>query len=92
MDTIVLVEKVGASIDVLLVNGTLKEGDTIILCGMNGPIESTIRQLIVPKPLEEIRDSHAICDRILKVDGVQGVKILGIQKHKSPVNSIEFDL
>lgn len=68
-------EKVGSTIDVLLVHGTLKLGDKIVLCGMNGPILTSIRQLLVPKPLQETRDKEATCEKIQMIQGVHGVKI-----------------
>ena len=50
-----VVEGLGTTIDVILVNGILQEGDTIVVCGLNGPIVTTIRALLTPPPMHEIR-------------------------------------
>ena len=43
-----VIEGHGTTIDVLLVNGTLHVGDTIVIAGFNGPIVTTIRALLTP--------------------------------------------
>ena len=45
-----VVEGLGHTVDVVLVNGTLKEGDTIVLSTMEGPVVTTIRALLTPPP------------------------------------------
>lgn len=45
----------GVTIDVVLVNGVLKVGDTIVISGMNGPIVTSIRALLTPQPMKEMR-------------------------------------
>jgi len=39
------IEGLGSTIDVVLVNGTLAEGDKIVTAGFKGPITATIRAL-----------------------------------------------
>lgn len=57
-----VIEGLGTTLDVVLVNGVLHEGDRIVVCGLNGPIVTQVRALLTPQPLKELRVRvSAIC-------------------------------
>lgn len=64
----------GTTIDVILRNGILKEGDTLILMGNDGPFIATIRALLMPQPLKELRVKNAYISHS-SVLAAQGVKV-----------------
>lgn len=49
------IEGLGTTIDVILVNGRIKEGDRFVLSGFSGVITSQVRGLLTPQPLKELR-------------------------------------
>lgn len=49
------VEEMGTTLDVILSNGHLNYGDTIVLCGTDGPIVTKVRALLTPQPMRELR-------------------------------------
>jgi translation initiation factor 5B len=50
-----VLEGLGHTVDVVLVNGTLREGDTIVVSTLEGPVVTNIRALLTPPPNRELR-------------------------------------
>jgi translation initiation factor 5B len=70
-----IIEGLGPTCDVVLVNGTLKEGDNIVISTMDGPVVTQIRALLTPPPNKESRvKSEYIHHR--SIHGATGVKIV----------------
>uniref|UniRef100_A0A0E0L6J1 Eukaryotic translation initiation factor 5B n=1 Tax=Oryza punctata TaxID=4537 RepID=A0A0E0L6J1_ORYPU len=69
-----VVEGHGTTVDVVLVNGILHEGDQIVVCGMQGPIVTTVRALLTPHPMRELRVKGTY-QHHKKIRAAQGVKI-----------------
>ncbi|XP_066563025.1 eukaryotic translation initiation factor 5B isoform X2 [Amia ocellicauda] len=72
----------GTTIDVILINGVLREGETIIVPGVEGPIVTQIRGLLLPPPLKELRVKNQY-EKHKEVCTAQGVKILGKDLEKT---------
>ncbi|XP_077152659.1 eukaryotic translation initiation factor 5B isoform X1 [Ranitomeya variabilis] len=72
----------GTTIDVILINGRLKEGDTVIVPGVEGPIVTQIRGLLLPPPMKELRVKNQY-EKHKEVLAAQGVKILGKDLEKT---------
>lgn len=69
-----VIDGLGTTIDVVLLNGLLKVQDTICIAGLNGPIVTQVRALLTPQPMKELRvkaeyQSHQ------KIRGAMGIKI-----------------
>lgn len=71
----------GTTVDVILVNGTLRVGDILVLTGTDGAIMTPIRELLMPQPLKELRVKNEYGHHKV-VRGAQGVKVLakGLEK------------
>ncbi|MEM2388006.1 MAG: translation initiation factor IF-2 [Candidatus Thermoplasmatota archaeon] len=69
----------GTTIDVIIYNGVIKEGDEIIVAGKKGAIVTTIRALLKPKPLDEIRAPEEKFRRVKIATAACGVKIAAPQ-------------
>ena len=64
----------GATLDVVVYDGTITEGDQIVVGGVNDPILTEIRALLQPQPNAEIRVENRF-ERVDAVAAAAGVKI-----------------
>ncbi|MDZ5811244.1 translation initiation factor IF-2 [Halorubrum sp. AD140] len=64
----------GATIDTVVYDGVVRNGDTIVVGGQDEPIVTEIRALLQPRPLEEIRTEKQF-EKVAEVGAAAGVKI-----------------
>jgi translation initiation factor 5B len=69
-----IIEGLGTTIDVILSNGVLREGDRVVLCGLNGAISTNIRALLTPAEMKELRVKSVYVHN-KEVKAAMGVKI-----------------
>lgn len=65
----------GTTIDTIIYNGVLKSTDTIAIGTKNEPVITTIKALLKPKPMDEIRDPRERFDSVKEVSAAAGIKI-----------------
>ena len=69
-----MIEGHGTTIDIILLSGSIKVGDTIVVSGINGPIVTKIRALLTPQPLKEMRIKSEYLHHE-SLTGAMGIKI-----------------
>jgi translation initiation factor 5B len=65
----------GTTLNAIIYDGILHAEDTIVIGGKEGPITTNIRAILVPQPLEEIRDSKKKFNTIPEAHAAAGIKI-----------------
>src|SRR5437660_1714071 len=65
----------GVTIDAMIYNGRLEVDDQIMVAGRNGIIGTRVRALLLPKPLDEIRDPRDKFSNVKSVDAAAGIKM-----------------
>eukprot|EP00796_Vickermania_ingenoplastis_P010590 gene10589-7357_t len=68
------VQGMGFTIDCILINGELHEGQNICLCGQSGPIYTQIRLLLTPQPMKEMRAKSSF-EHHSTIKAAMGIKI-----------------
>jgi len=66
----------GITVNAIIFDGVLRSGDTIVLMGLNKPIVTKVRALLMPKPLDEMRDPRDRFNQVEEVRSSAGVKIV----------------
>lgn len=69
-----VIEGLGTTIDIILTGGTIREGNTIMVVGLDGPIVATIRALLTPHPMKEMRVKGQYLHH-KEIKAAQGIKI-----------------
>ena len=65
----------GTTLDTIIYNGVLKSTDKIAIGTKTDPVVTTIKALLKPKPLDEIRDPRERFDSVKEVSAASGIKI-----------------
>ena len=65
----------GTTVNAIIYDGVLNADDTIVIGGKEGPISTKIRAILVPQPLDEIRDPRKKFNSIQNVHAAAGIKI-----------------
>jgi translation initiation factor 5B len=66
----------GATADVILYDGVLRKGDLVVTAGLEGTVNTRIKMLVMPKPLDEMRDPEDRYMFMEEVKAAAGVKII----------------
>jgi len=65
----------GTTINAIIYDGVLRRDEAIVIGGKEGPIATSIRSILLPQPLDEIRDPRKRFNSIDEVPAAAGVKI-----------------
>ncbi len=66
----------GLTLNTIIYDGVLRKDDMIVVGGKDKPIATTIRAILVPKPLDEIRDPRDKFASVGSIAAAAGVKIV----------------
>jgi len=83
----------GTTIDAIVYDGVIRVGDKIAIGGKEAPFITTIRALLKPKPLDEIRDPTDRFDSVKECKAACGIKIAAPELEKTfagaPIKVVE---
>jgi translation initiation factor 5B len=73
----------GPAADVIIYDGVLRKTDIIVTGGVEGPVITRIRALLMPKPLQEIRVARRELEAVDEVHAAAGVRIVAPELEKA---------
>ena len=65
----------GTTIDVIIHSGVIRADDSIVVGGRHGPFVTSVRALLKPRPLDEIRDPSERFRHVENAKAATGIKI-----------------
>jgi len=65
----------GVTVNAIVYDGVLRRGDTVVVGGKEKPIVTKVRAVLLPKPLDEIRDPRDKFSSVDDVSAASGVKV-----------------
>lgn len=65
----------GTVVDAIIYDGVIRRGDLIVVGGREGPIITTVRALLMPAPLQDIRSREARFVTVEEVHAAAGVRV-----------------
>lgn len=65
----------GPSANVILLDGTLKQGDSIVVAKRDSAVITRVKALLLPKPLDEMRDPRDKFKPVTEVIAAAGLKV-----------------
>ncbi len=77
----------GTTINAIIYDGSLKVEDTIVIGGRDHPIITQVRAILLPKPLDEIRDPGDRFTSVRRVSAASGVKVAAPNLEKALAGS-----
>ncbi len=66
----------GVTLNSIIYDGVLREGDIIVVGGKEKPIVTKVRAILLPKPLDEIRDPRDKFTPVEELSAAAGVKVV----------------
>jgi translation initiation factor 5B len=65
----------GKTLDAILFDGTISEGDTLVFASAEGAVQSKAKAILKPKPLDEMRDPKEKFSSIPSASAAVGLKV-----------------